>query len=67
MFDKLRRRTLTGPLFEWAKANLPPLSATEREALGAGDVWWDGDLFFRAAELGEAARDSPSFAVERRG
>jgi acyl-CoA dehydrogenase len=24
---------------------LPKMSATEREALGAGTVWWDGDLF----------------------
>lgn len=23
----------------------PPISATEREALSAGDVWWEGDLF----------------------
>jgi acyl-CoA dehydrogenase len=24
---------------------LPPMSATEREALDAGTVWWDGELF----------------------
>ena len=24
---------------------LPPMSNTEREALEAGDVWWEGDLF----------------------
>ena len=24
---------------------LPPMSQTEREALEAGTVWWDGELF----------------------
>jgi acyl-CoA dehydrogenase len=24
---------------------MPPMSQTEREAVEAGTVWWDGDLF----------------------
>ncbi|MBI3434797.1 MAG: acyl-CoA dehydrogenase [Proteobacteria bacterium] len=41
----LRRNTLTRPLFHWARRALPALSDTEREALEAGDVWWDAELF----------------------
>jgi acyl-CoA dehydrogenase len=40
-----RRDVLTKPIFAWAKGVLPTMSATEREALEAGDVWWDADLF----------------------
>ncbi|MEI2416823.1 acyl-CoA dehydrogenase [Orrella sp. JC864] len=40
-----RRDTLTRPVFRWARQSLPTLSDTEREAIDAGDVWWDGDLF----------------------
>jgi len=41
----LRRAILTPPLFALFKRMLPPLSATEREALEAGSVGWDGELF----------------------
>lgn len=41
----LRRRLLTRPIFNWARGVLPAMSATEREALEAGDTWWDADLF----------------------
>ncbi|MGH6881226.1 MAG: acyl-CoA dehydrogenase, partial [Hypericibacter sp.] len=40
-----RRDVLTRPVFAWARKALPTMSDTEREALEAGDVWWDGDLF----------------------
>ena len=41
----LRRRWVSGPLLRQFRRVLPPLSATEREALQAGSVWWDGELF----------------------
>jgi acyl-CoA dehydrogenase len=41
----LRRVVLSRPLFRLFKQILPPLSETEREALEAGTVGWDGDLF----------------------
>ena len=41
----LRRKYLTRPIFAWAQKALPAISDTEREALEAGDVWWDGELF----------------------
>lgn len=36
---------LTKPIYRWAKGVLPKLSDTERDALEAGDVWWDAELF----------------------
>lgn len=41
----LRRKWLTAPLFGWFQKTLPPMSQTEREAIDAGTVWWDGELF----------------------
>jgi acyl-CoA dehydrogenase len=43
--SSLRRDYLTKPIFSWARGVLPTMSDTEREALEAGDVWWDADLF----------------------
>ncbi|HVX98676.1 MAG TPA: acyl-CoA dehydrogenase [Pseudorhodoplanes sp.] len=40
-----RRDFITRPIFGIAKRALPSLSDTEREAIEAGDVWWDADLF----------------------
>jgi len=40
-----RRDRITKPIFGWAKKAMPGLSKTEREALNAGEVWWDGELF----------------------
>ena len=40
-----RRDFITKPIFGWAKGVLPTMSDTEREALEAGDTWWDADLF----------------------
>jgi acyl-CoA dehydrogenase len=41
----LRRDWLSRPIYRLARRVLPTLSATEREAIEAGDVWWDADLF----------------------
>ena len=43
--SSFRRDWLSRPIFRWARKVLPSLSATEREAIEAGDVWWDADLF----------------------
>src|SRR5260370_1669506 len=40
-----RRDFITRPIFSWARGVLPAMSDTEREALEAGDVWCDADLF----------------------
>ena len=44
-FRRFRREKLTAPMFRMARGALPALSDTERDALDAGDVWWDADLF----------------------
>ncbi len=41
----VRSRLVSEPLLHWFKKVLPQVSQTEREALDAGTVWWDGDLF----------------------
>src|SRR5690606_34973344 len=41
----LRRALLTRPLFNAYRKVLPHMSDTERDALQAGTVWWDGELF----------------------
>ena len=41
----LRREKITRPLLDMYRKMLPPMSETEREALDAGNVWWDGELF----------------------
>jgi acyl-CoA dehydrogenase len=40
-----RRDFITKPIYRWAGGVMPPVSETEREAIDAGTVWWDGDLF----------------------
>lgn len=39
-----RTNLISKPLFRRVKAALPEISATERQALEAGDVWWDAEL-----------------------
>ena len=41
----LRRGLVTRPIFKAFKAVLPDMTDTEREALEAGDVWWEGEMF----------------------
>ncbi|MDN3488820.1 acyl-CoA dehydrogenase [Pseudoalteromonas sp. APC 3694] len=41
----IRLNLITRPTFKMFKKVLPPLSQTEREAMEAGDIWWDGELF----------------------
>ncbi|MBI5186932.1 MAG: acyl-CoA dehydrogenase [Nitrospinae bacterium] len=41
----IRRRFLTDYMFSFFRSSMPSMSSTEREALEAGTVWWDGELF----------------------
>lgn len=45
-----RQAYLSAPALRLFQRLLPPLSATEREAMAAGDVWWDGELFSGAPD-----------------
>ena len=41
----LRRLLISDRLYSWFRKFLPRISTTEREALDAGTVWWDADIF----------------------
>ena len=41
----LRRSIITSAVFKTYKSILPKMSETERDALEAGTVWWEGELF----------------------
>lgn len=43
--DKLRLEYFSRPAFKLFRQLLPVMSRTEKEALEAGSVWWDGELF----------------------
>lgn len=42
---RIRQRHVTAPLFRQFRRVMPPMSPTEQEALDAGSVWWDAQLF----------------------
>jgi acyl-CoA dehydrogenase len=44
-FVPLRRKLISDGVLTAFRKILPPMSQTEREAIEAGTVWWDGDLF----------------------
>ncbi|TAN86229.1 MAG: acyl-CoA dehydrogenase, partial [Gallionella sp.] len=41
----LRRTIVSGTVLKLFRKVMPQISATEQEAIDAGTVWWDGDLF----------------------
>ena len=46
----LRRAVVSNPLLGWYRRILPAMSQTERDAIDAGTVWWDGELFSGAPD-----------------
>ena len=45
LIGPLRRALVTRPIFQAYRRVLPQMSQTERDALEAGTVWWEGELF----------------------
>ncbi len=41
----IRQNLLTNPMLKRIKLVLPPMSETERDAIDAGTVWWESELF----------------------
>ena len=41
----LRRYAFSKKMFNWFCRALPPMSQTEKEAIEAGEVWWEKELF----------------------
>ena len=62
------RRTLIGvPLLALFRKILPQVSQTEQEALDAGTVWWDGDLFSGKPDWNKLlAYPKPTLSAEER-
>ena len=63
----LRKALITRPFMKTYLRALPRMSQTEKEALEAGTVWWDGELFTGAPRWGKllAARPPQLSAAER--
>ncbi|WP_439373700.1 acyl-CoA dehydrogenase [Bradyrhizobium sp. DASA03120] len=59
-----RRDNITKPIFSWARGVLPAMSDTEREALEAGDVWWDADLFTGDPDWSKLLKIAPARLTE---
>ena len=63
--DSLREKHLSKPIFTWFKNVLPEISETEQEAIDAGTVWWDGELFSGKPEWDKLlSMPKPSFTEE---
>lgn len=43
--ESLRKKYLTAPMLDTYKKIMPEMSSTERDAIDAGTVWWDGEIF----------------------
>ncbi len=41
----LRRKYFSDPVLAYIRRILPPMSETEKVAIGAGTVWWEAELF----------------------
>lgn len=61
----LRRKFVSDKLLAWFRKVLPTVSQTEAEALDAGTVWWDGELFSGAPDWDKLlAYPKPRLSVE---
>lgn len=43
--SQVRRSVMTGPIFKAFSKALPAMSQTEKDALEAGDTWWESEMF----------------------
>ena len=63
----LRRALLSAPLLRLFRRILPQMSQTERDALEAGTVWWDGELFSGKPDWNKLhAFPKPTLSAEER-
>jgi len=57
--DSLRIRLISRPFLRTYRRMLPTMSTTEAEALAAGTVWWDGELFSGAPQWDKLMSSPP--------
>jgi acyl-CoA dehydrogenase len=51
--EEIRQKFISIPLLKRIKTVLPPMSDTERDAIEAGSVWWESELFRGAPDWGQ--------------
>src|SRR2546430_15846435 len=63
----IRRKLLTDRVLALYRRILPDMSQTEKEAIDAGSVWWDGDLFSGRPDWNKLlAIPAPQLSAEER-
>ena len=63
-FTELRRNLVTRPAFKSLKGIMPKVSETEREALEAGTVGWDAQLFSGTPDWSQLSKVAPITLTE---
>ena len=43
--DSVRKQYISKPMLDIYKKIMPEMSSTEKDAIDAGTVWWDGEIF----------------------
>jgi len=63
----LRRRLISDRIYALMKKVVPSMSQTEQEALDAGDVWWEAELFSGAPDFDMISRlEKPKLTREEK-
>ena len=50
---EVRKKLVSTPALAMVRKILPPISETEQEAIDAGTVWWDGEIFSGKPQWGK--------------
>ncbi|VAW90768.1 Acyl-coenzyme A dehydrogenase FadE [hydrothermal vent metagenome] len=62
--DSWRIKWISLPVFKLFKRITPPMSDTEKDAIDAGTVWWDGELFSGKPNWKKIRRSKPGHLSE---
>lgn len=62
--DDFRKTYLTSNLFNWFREQVPPMSATEQEALEAGDTGWEAEIFSGQPDWNKLKQYKPELTKE---
>lgn len=64
-FSSFRRERISRPLFKLARQQMPSISDTERDALEAGDIWFDRELFSGNPDWQQLLNTAPAHFSDR--
>ncbi len=62
--EAFRRDRISAPILKLLKEQLPRLSETERAALEAGTIWWEGELFSGMPDWQQLGKTPPPRLTE---